>query len=119
MINKLPDTIDIVVMDNISFHHSKEVRELANQHNVQIIFTPPYSPEFNPIEIVFSLLKRMYRAALNNNVPFCKAVQQSLNLLKKSQDFEPMFNHSLINECQKNKSKMQHGYTFIHCFIHK
>lgn len=50
-----------VLMDNIKFHHSHEVLEKLHDIGKAPIFTPPYSPEFNPIENVFSALKSWVR----------------------------------------------------------
>lgn len=39
-----------LVMDNVAFHKSKEIIELIEANFMKIIFLPPYSPDFNPIE---------------------------------------------------------------------
>lgn len=57
----LPAQYRYVVMDNINFHHSKRVTAVLEQYGRVAIFTPPYSPRFNPIENVFSVLKRLFR----------------------------------------------------------
>jgi transposase len=44
-------------MDNASIHHTAEVRNLAWDYNWTLIFLPPYSPEFNPIEKEFAVFK--------------------------------------------------------------
>lgn len=46
-----------ILMDNVSFHKSKRIRELIEDSGNCIIYIPPYSPDFNPIEEVFSKLK--------------------------------------------------------------
>jgi transposase len=51
---------DVILMDNVRFHHSKSVAELLKRKNVDILFVPPYSPWFNPIELCFSIVKREY-----------------------------------------------------------
>jgi transposase len=51
-----------LVMDNLRSHHSKEVRALADEFGIQLIFTPPYSPEMNPIEEAWSKLKNCLRS---------------------------------------------------------
>ena len=51
---------DVVLMDNVRFHHSKVVAELLKQKNLDVLFVPPYSPWFNPIELCFSIVKREY-----------------------------------------------------------
>jgi transposase len=40
----------VVVMDNLWAHKSEEVRELIEERGCEVLFLPPYSPEYNPIE---------------------------------------------------------------------
>ena len=47
-------------LDNIKFHHSKEVINYLKSIDVVPLFTPPYSPWFNPIEGCFSIVKRSF-----------------------------------------------------------
>ena len=48
----------IVVMDNAAIHHVEEVIDLIEtQAQAKVIFLPPYSPDLNPVEIVFSKVK--------------------------------------------------------------
>lgn len=54
---------DIVVMDNLSSHKSVAVRDLIEAAGARVLFLPPYSPDFNPIEKAFSRLKAMLRKA--------------------------------------------------------
>ena len=42
---------DVVVMDNLSVHKSERVREMIEGVGAEILYLPPYSPDFNPIEI--------------------------------------------------------------------
>ncbi len=53
----------IVLMDNLSVHKSKWVRELIEQRGCQLWLLPPYSPDFNPIEEAFSKVKALLRRA--------------------------------------------------------
>lgn len=48
----------VILLDNVSFHHSKKAKEIADLKGFTFLFTPPYSPWFNPIEGVFSIVKR-------------------------------------------------------------
>jgi hypothetical protein len=52
---------DIVVMDNLSSHKRQRVRELIEQAEAELLYLPPYSPDLNPIELVFSKIKQLLR----------------------------------------------------------
>jgi len=52
---------DIVAMDNLSSHKVEGVKEAIESAGAQVVYLPPYSPDFNPIEMVFSKLKTMLR----------------------------------------------------------
>ena len=58
----LPDRA-IVVMDNLSSHKGKRVRELLEAVGAEALYLPPYSPDLNPIEQVFAKLKHLLRSA--------------------------------------------------------
>jgi transposase len=48
----------IVIVDNASIHKSKKVKAFLKKHeDVKIYYLPPYSPEYNPVEIVWRLIK--------------------------------------------------------------
>lgn len=52
---------DVVVMDNLSSHKRKEVREAIEAAGCELRYLPPYSPDLNPIELAFSKLKSLLR----------------------------------------------------------
>jgi len=54
---------DIVIMDNLSSHKRASVRKLIEETGASLLFLPPYSPDFNPIEKAFARLKAMLRKA--------------------------------------------------------
>ncbi len=54
---------DIVVLDNLAAHKPQEVRSAIEQAGAFLRFLPPYSPDFNPIELAFAKLKAFLRAA--------------------------------------------------------
>ncbi|RZL72451.1 MAG: IS630 family transposase [Sphingomonas sp.] len=54
---------DVVIMDNLSSHKRDSVRALIEAAGARLLFLPPYSPDFNPIEKAFSRLKAMLRKA--------------------------------------------------------
>ena len=51
----------MVVMDNLSSHHRASIRTLVEARGCTLLFTSPYSPDFNPIELMFSKLKALVR----------------------------------------------------------
>ena len=53
---------DVVVMDNLSSHKSVGTRELIESAGAELRFLPPYSPDFNPIEMIFSKIKQALRS---------------------------------------------------------
>lgn len=59
---------DIVVMDNLSSHKVEGVREAIEAVGAQLLYLPPYPPDFNPIEMYFSKLKAALRKAAERNV---------------------------------------------------
>jgi len=52
---------DIVVMDNLRTHHIQAVGELLRCAKVEIVYLPPYSPDLNPIEKLWSKVKAILR----------------------------------------------------------
>ena len=54
---------DIIVMDNMRSHHVKEVSEIINnsEKHLTLLYLPPYSPDFNPIEMMWSKIKSVLR----------------------------------------------------------
>ena len=59
---------DIVVMDNLSSHKGPRVRELIEAAGASLLYLPPYSPDFNPIENAFAKLKALLRKAAERTV---------------------------------------------------
>lgn len=60
---------DIVVMDNLSSHKGDEVRQIIEGAGASLLYLPPYSPDFNPIEQAFSKLKAHLRKAAERSIP--------------------------------------------------
>lgn len=59
---------DIVVMDNLSSHKGPRARALIEAAGAELLFLPPYSPDFNPIEMAFAKLKALLRKAAERTV---------------------------------------------------
>jgi transposase len=54
---------DVIVLDNLAVHKQPEVRAAIEAAGASVRFLPPYSPDFNPIEMAFAKLKAFLRAA--------------------------------------------------------
>jgi transposase len=53
----------VVVMDNLSAHKGERVRELIEARDCELLYLPPYSPDYNPIEEAFAMIKALLRKA--------------------------------------------------------
>jgi len=78
----------IIIMDNVSFHHSKIIKNYVETKNWKLLYIPPYSPDFNPIENIFSKIKNHYRKYKN--------IENSFDIITKSDII------NCINHCFKN-----------------
>lgn len=71
---------DVVVMDNLSSHKVKRVRELIEHTGAELRYLPPYSPDLNPIENVFSKIKQLLRTlACRTQVALWTSMQRILD----------------------------------------
>ncbi|MGH7094011.1 MAG: transposase [Stellaceae bacterium] len=59
---------DIVVMDNLSSHKVAGVREAIEAAGATLRYLPPYSPDLNPIELLFSKFKTLLRKAAEREI---------------------------------------------------
>ena len=59
---------DIVIMDNLGSHKGAGVRKAIEAAGATLLYLPPYSPDFNPIEKAFSKLKALLRKAAERTV---------------------------------------------------
>ena len=60
---------DTVIMDNLPAHKVNGVRQAIEAVGARLLYLPPYSPDFNPIEMVFAKLKALLRAAAARTIP--------------------------------------------------
>ena len=89
-----PNTV--VILDNISFHKSRAVRQIAEEHGVRLMFTPSYSPECNPVEHFFSAFKTVMKRVLlvrRTSTPreFADVVRTTLDDVVDGHRFEGYF----------------------------
>ena len=52
-----PELKLVLVTDNVSFHHSKQIEQMCRDTGIELVYLPPYSPDLNPIEEFFVELK--------------------------------------------------------------
>ena len=70
---------DTVILDNLGAHKVAGVREAIEAAGARLLYLPPYSPDFNPIEQIFSKLKRLLRTRAARTVPdLWAAIRQTL-----------------------------------------
>jgi hypothetical protein len=56
-----------IILDNVSFHHSPNIKSFFQNFNYNAIYLPPYSCELNPCEYVFGFLKNRIRIPINSS----------------------------------------------------
>lgn len=85
---------DIVVMDNLSAHKSARVRSQIEKAGGEVLFTPPYSPEFNPIEETWAKLKDIIRRfQTRTREAFDAAVARAMDQVRKA-DIQAWFDYA-------------------------
>ncbi len=72
-----PNTV--ILLDNASIHHSNVVKEFASANQLSLLYTPPYSPWYNPIEFCFSIVKRAYYKTQDVESSFSQLTRQHCN----------------------------------------
>lgn len=82
----------IILQDNAKIHHSKKVKEFALEKNIEMKYIPPYSPEFNPIELIFSKMKTKFRSLDHNNL--LRDIETSIKIINQS-DLEKCYYHTI------------------------
>jgi len=71
---------DIVVLDNLPAHKPVAIREAIEAAGATMLFLPPYSPDFNPIEMAFSKIKALLRKAAARTVQaLWDAIRQAID----------------------------------------
>ncbi len=84
---------DIVVMDNLSAHKVSGVRELIENAGAELLYLPPYSPDFNPIEMCWAKFKQLLRTAKARSLDTLEnSVADALTAITP-QDIQGCFSH--------------------------
>ncbi len=83
----------VVVMDNLGAHKGDRVRELVEGMGCEVLFLPPYSPDFSPIEEAFSKVEgRLRKAAARTREALTEAIGRALDAVT-AQDARGWFGH--------------------------
>lgn len=84
---------DTVIWDNLPAHKMQHVRRIIEGYGAHVIFLPPYSPDLNPIELLWSKLKQLIRGfAPKTKRAFNKAFDFALEKIT-SEDLQSWFKH--------------------------
>jgi len=73
---------DLVIMDNLATHKVQGIREAIETAEAQLLYLPPYSPDFNPIENMWSKIKQILRSlAPRNQSELMEAAKAAFNAI--------------------------------------
>jgi transposase len=84
---------DIFVLDNLTAHHASRIEEVALECHAQVLWLAPYSPDFSPIELLWSKIKTGLRKAQARTVEeLSQALAKGLELITTG-DCHSWFKH--------------------------
>lgn len=98
--NPFPGRYSVVIMDNCKTHHSERVRGMFETARVRLMYLPPYSPDYNPIELTFHLLKQWLRR------------HRSLAPEFGCEDYKRLWTEHLLEACRLWDSTVDHRALF-------
>ena len=68
----------VVIMDNATYHHKSEVKELFEDAGIRVLYLPPYSPELNPIEPFWANVKKHIQKLANSILSFQEKIDTAI-----------------------------------------
>jgi len=71
-----------ILMDNASIHKTATVKASILTRNLRVIYNAPYTPDFNPIENVFGVLKTLYRRLHDSSYTLTAKVESVINVVR-------------------------------------
>ena len=73
----------VVILDNAAFHKSHHTKKLIQDAGCRILFLPPYSPDLNPIELVWANLKKKIQGFLEkiNGIKLAEAIDYAFQFI--------------------------------------
>ena len=72
----------VLFVDNASIHHAKKVKKYCEEHNIKLVYLPPYSPELNPIEFIWKRTKKVYHMIQWNYDKIMRWVQEATRRIR-------------------------------------
>ena len=66
----------LIIMDNASFHKSEKTKELVEKFSCRLLFLPPYSPDLNPIEQFWAIIKAKIKKIADGMKSLSECVEQ-------------------------------------------
>jgi transposase len=81
------------LIDNASIHKSKKANNIYKEKKINIIYNAPYQSEFNPIEMIFSLLRKKLNKKIVKNEESILEVIKELEKNIKKEELENIFRH--------------------------
>lgn len=84
---------DLVILDNLSSHKGVRVKQLIEAAGAAVLYLPPYSPNFNPIENAFAKLKQLIRSAEHRSCDALWADMQRMLDLITPENSRGFFKH--------------------------
>lgn len=76
---------DVIILDNLGAHRASRIEEIAGECGARVLWLPPYSPDFSPIEQMWSKVKSYLRKSkARTNQELDRAIVESLNLITAS-----------------------------------
>lgn len=86
----------ILVMDNLSAHKSQAIADMLAMAGIELWYLPPYSPDFNPIELMWAKVKAALRSAkARSHEQLIHAIAKALDSVTP-QESENFFRHSFV-----------------------
>lgn len=97
-----------MLLDNVNFHHSRAPVEMAQSRQIQLVYTPTYSPDFNPVEMAFSSLKaRMRGTPDQESTPVIDRTSVAMSDLLRGETAARMFDHAwaIVASCLEGPAR--------------
>lgn len=85
---------DVLVMDNLKAHHDPRVLRVCRRHGIKLVYLPPYSPDYNPIEPGWALQKQLVRKHAPRNPIALRRIARRARFRVTSRHCRNWFTHA-------------------------